>query len=157
MICERTYDTDVIRSVLTDPEIFARISESGLTDKHIVLDTQKEAWLTMSDEGLIGAICLTPLNSVCVDIHVHILEDFRDDYAMASMIETFKFFMGTDYEKITASIPECHADVCGFALKVGFKEEGLNRASYRRDGEIISQRLFGITRNEVSDFLDGAK
>ena len=55
--------------------------------------------------------------------------------------------------KVISIIPENQKKVYNFAKKVGFIDEGVNRHSYKRDGNIYDQWYLGITRNEIEDYL----
>ena len=156
MICERTHDELMIREVLDNPEISDRITEDGMTMEDVEIDTKRECWLAVHADGLVGVFCLLPMSKSSVEIHVHILKECRKEHSVSSLLEVFKFILTTSYVKVTAIIPVIYQDVIGFAKKMGFTEEGCNRKSYRKNGQLIDQYYFGITRDEIVDYLGAA-
>ena len=55
------------------------------------------------------------------------------------------------YKKVIVFIPIINKNVKMFALRIGFKEEGLNRQSYIKNGDIIDQWLMGMTQKEIKE------
>jgi RimJ/RimL family protein N-acetyltransferase len=96
------------------------------------------------------------VNGVTVLIHPHVLPEVRSKYARESCLAALKWIYDNapKYVKITALIPVIHKNVKLFAKRIGFKEEGINRKSYLKDGKVIDQWLLGITRSELGDVLN---
>ena len=56
--------------------------------------------------------------------------------------------------KFTTQICVCYPEVYNFALKhFGSKNEGLNRASFLKNGQYQDQYMLGATRQEFKAFL----
>ena len=157
MIAERTYEVSLIRDILMEPEIHARITD----DSHAQLDidVDAESWVKMVvDDEIIGVYCLHPLNRWTLQIHAHVLAQYRDKHALDTGKAILKWFLEhTDYLKIVAEIPVCFPDVLKFTQKFGFKVEGCNRQSLMKDNKLIDQVWLGITRDEVESYFRSAK
>lgn len=164
MIAERTYEVSLIRDILMDPDIFGRITD----DSHarLEIDPQKECWVAMKlgtatdrnvfapHSDIAGVYCLHSLNAWTMQIHAHVLPQFREEYAMATGRAILKWFLEhTEYLKVVAEIPTCFPDVLKFTKKFGFKEEGCNRQSLMKDGELVDQVWLGITRSEIEELF----
>ena len=153
MIASRTYDTKLVRSILLDPEINARVTDDS--NAKLKINTKKQCWVKMEVDGeLIGVWCLHPLNRWTVRIHAHVLAEYRDKHAMDTCRAILQWFLDNcDYLKIVAEIPDCYPDVIKFAQKNGFQIEGCNRESVMKSGKLIDQTLLGITRAEIEGGL----
>lgn len=157
MSLDRTNDIELIKSILSDEEIFDRISEDGMTMDDIKIDPKKECWLAAyANEHLIGVFVLAPTNSRCIEIHVHILKEFRS-YAVEATLKVYEFILTTKYLKLIAKIPDIYKDVIGFSEKMGMKKEGVNRKSYLKNNQLLDQIYLGITTEEISSHLVGAQ
>ena len=73
---------------------------------------------------------------------------------MKAAREMWKWFLsGTninkDFVKVTTSVPVIWPRVKKFSEINGFREEGLNRMSYKKNGIIMDQWMLGITTQEI--------
>lgn len=158
-ICE---DREYIASVLTDEEMWERISDDTQYVEDFLVDSIKANWMFIkftTADGPIGVYCLHPLNGTTWKIHAHILEPFREKYAVEAgkaMMEWMAMNLPQSVLKINAEIPVIFKDVYKFALKHGFQDEGINRKSFRIHGEIVDQYRLGITREELYSWVQSA-
>jgi RimJ/RimL family protein N-acetyltransferase len=157
VIAERTFDKDVIASIMTTPDIWDTIAEDGSNIDDFSADCDGECWVLMTvDNDVIGAYNLHPHNSVTLEIHAHVLPEYRNAYSGDTGTAILQWFLDNSpnkYEKIIAQIPVIYDNVKRFTCSFGFQEEGVNRLSYKKNGNIIDQWLLGITRTEIEDFL----
>lgn len=152
MIVERTYDEELVRNMLF--HFLDRISEDNA---ELEINVNKEAWILMSENDQnIGIYCLHPLNSVTLQIHAHVLPEFRR-FAYQTGVEILTWFLdNVKYDKIVAEIPKLYPDVYYFTKKFGFQDEGINRQSHKKYGKLHDTWYLGITRSEVKEFLSGS-
>ncbi len=151
-------DIPTILSVLTDPDIFATISEDGIKPEDLKIDVDSQCWLAMvSSSKFLGLYNLKPLSGVCLDIHAHVLPEFRKEHSKETGRAALQWIYANapKYHKVEARIPVCYKNVRDFTCSFGFKEEGLSRLSYRKNGMLHDQYLLGITRGEIEAFLNG--
>lgn len=150
MMAIRTTDELLVREILENPTIKEAICEDGCDG--INIDVVGEAWvLIIVDDDVIGTYNLHPHNSITCEIHAHILPEFRKQYSMESGKCILKWLLefAPMYKKLIAQVPECHQNVVNFCLAQGFKQEGVNRLSYQKNGKIINQVMLGMTKQEI--------
>ena len=113
-----------------------------------------ECWLLMNNESDIVALYnLHGVNGVTVQIHAHVLPEYRKECSKETGKAALDYIIeNTGYYKIIATVPVIYNNVKRFCESFGFKEEGINRLSYQKNGEIIDQWQLGITRGE---YLNG--
>ena len=158
MNLEPIKDMEVVKSILTDSEMWARIKEDdNELEAFEVPDNDELLWLGIyTDDGLAGMFFIHNLNLSTIQLHAHILEPYREKYAKEAgklVITYFAHVMSDRINKLVAEIPVCYPDVYHFSLKNGLKDEGINRASILKDGEFMDQHRLGITKQEAIEWL----
>lgn len=153
------HDTSFIRSVLTDEEMWKRISEDDQQRDAFDLADVNDDW-TFSEfltvDGPIGLFVLHPMNQTTVMVHIHILEQFRALYAAAAgraLMEWMHCHLSERVCKVVAEIPVVFQDVYHYTKNHGFLDEGCNRKSILIDGELVDQKYLGITREEIGEWV----
>lgn len=152
---KKAESVEEVDKILRDPELFDRISEDDVKDYETPFDGHQRYMMIMKDDLAIGVWNLYPLNSVTLNIHCNMLKDYRE-YNEEAGVLLFTWFLADcpkQYQKLNTEIPTIYASVYHYAKKFGFKDEGINRKSIKKSGELIDQWRLGITRNEVNDFL----
>ena len=148
---------DVIRAVLDHPEIFDVISEDDAVEYEV--NTTKDCFLTLWVTGkLAGLYILSPVSSVELDIHAHILPAYREEYARSLtrlMYEWLLEHSDIRFQKVTASVPAIYPNVMRFCGEFGMVCEGQNRKAWRKNGALHDKFSYGITREEIKAFLIG--
>ena len=152
----RTYDPDLVRSVMMRPEIWATAAEDGQLAEDHIANVDDTCWLAMWAEGqLIGLYNLHAHNSVTVEIHAHVLPDYRKRFSHDTGVAALQWLMenAAQYKKVVAQVPVIYENVKKFTCSFGFKVEGVNRLSYEKNGELVDQWLLGITQSELEEFF----
>ena len=153
MIAERTFDVDLIKSVLFNDVIWNACAEDGQSKDDLEIDADKNCFVAIhAKQEVIGIYILHPHNSATLEIHAHILPEHRKEHAIASgqsILQWFKLNAPDNYQKLLAQIPVIHPNVRDFCLKQGFKMEGLLTKSYWKNGELCSQWLMGLSRGDI--------
>ena len=157
MKLERTFNIDDVKSVIFQPDIFKTIAEDGQTESDVKIDIKGDCWVAVRvNETIVGVYLLHPHNSITLEIHAHILPEFRKKHSIQSGRKVLEWFVNNcDYLKLIAQVPDIYENVKQFCLANNFKVEGVNRKSYKKDGEVMDSTLLGITRDEIKGFLDG--
>lgn len=161
MRIERTFDEQVVKSVMLHPAIWATVAEETQDPEKWEPEMVADCWLQIVCDGkLIGLYNIHAHNSVTLEIHAQVLPEYRSEYAKESSRQVLQWILDSEdaagYEKVIAQIPTLYPQVKHFTLNAGFQEEGLNRLSYRKDGKLYDQWLLGITRQEIKAFLGDA-
>lgn len=152
---ERTFDADIVRAVMLHPALWATVAEDGQHPEDFAPELMSECWLLVSDGPyVVGVYHIHAHNAVTVEIHAQILPKKRKDHSKESARKALKWILeNTTYHKVIAQIPTIYPNVKHFTLNSGFQEEGINRESYIKNGEVCDQWLLGITRPEIEAFL----
>lgn len=157
MIVERTHNQEFVKCFITLPEIFDSVSEDGQAPKDFSPDVNNDYWLVVSEgDEIIGLYFLHALNSVTLMIHAQILTRYRKEHSRAAGTEVYKWMtenLPFTYQKFVTSVPVIYQNVIKYVKYFGFKHEGTNRKSYLKGGEIIDMENYGITRDEVEEYL----
>lgn len=155
---ERSYDIEEINSVFTHPDIWATIAEDNQQPESFLPDAVRDVYMGVYvDGGLIGFYAFKVLSSAELDIHAQILPQHRKKHALASgraILEWFYNHAPTRFVKLTAQVPFKYPNVKNFCESVGLKVEGINKQSYRKDGQIFDKWHLGITREEVGKLYE---
>lgn len=150
-----TEDMEVVRQVMLIPEIWDRAAEDGISQEDFYpgFDSLSHWLLCKEEDKIIGIILLHHDNSTTLKLHPYLR---REHYSLGrEMMKSFyKWFIeNTSIHKLIVSMPENQKKTYNFAKKVGFKDEGFNRESYLKNGEIYGQYNLGITRKEVEQWV----
>ena len=150
VIC-RTTDKELIKSIVTLPDLWATVAEDGQEPCTWEPD-MGIAWLVAQDDDgqVMGLYSLIPNNCVTLEIHPYILPLYRGKKAYQSGREVLAWIgLTTSYSKVVCQIPVIYKNVKLFAMRCGFKQEGINRLSYLKNGKIVDQWRLGVVLNEI--------
>lgn len=152
---KRAETVEEVDLILRDPELFARISEDGIEGYVTPFDGHQRYIMIMNGDEAIGVWNLYPINSVTLNIHCNILETHREHGRIAGGL-LFDWFVNEcpdQYQKLNAEIPMTYPEVYHFTKNFGFQDEGINRLSISKNGQLVDQWRLGITRREVADLI----
>ena len=149
MIVERTFDVDLIESVLLRPEIKAVISEDGVDE--FKPNVNDDIWLVMSDGDVIAVYHLQRLNGIMLQIHANVLPEHRKQHAKETGQKALDWIVENlpEIHKVVAFIPALYPNVRDFTASFGFKIEGVLTQSHLKNGVLHDQWILGITRPEI--------
>ncbi len=152
IVAKRTRDVGFIRSIVG--ELWDTVAEDGQLFEEWEPKANSECWLNISDTAV---YCLNAENSTTLLMHAHVSKSAR------AYSRTFSVAIGhavwvwvlenSDYQKFNCAIPVIYPNVKAYVEKMGMIEEGVNRKSYCKNGEIVDQWLMGITRDELEEFM----
>ena len=155
----RTYDRQLIERVLSTPCIAEAISEDGAEVSEMAIEVQGELWVNVWDRlgNTVAIYNLHMHNSVTVEIHAHVLPEYRKEHSYATGMVVLAWFRDNypDFKKIIAQIPANCGNVVSFIERFGFRQEGVNRLSYLKNGVLMDQLWYGMTYEELRRLLDG--
>ncbi len=142
-----------------DQELFERVAEDHMSREGFVLPTKKnEAYfMILDDDQPIGFWVIYPQNGTSLGIHCNIMKQHRKrgKKAAKAVLQWFIDECPDKYLKLNAEIPTCYPEVYHFTKGFGFVDEGINRKSIMKKGELLDQWRLGITRKEVDQVLRG--
>jgi len=153
LILEPTTDQALIKEVISDPGIWDRMAEDGVDKEGFWPSVDDNtSWLLCIDDGDICGIILAHIETGCsISIHPYLKREHRRKGRdmMTALFKRFIEHTPAVFVKLNAVVPDCYKSTQNFAKRVGFKEEGISRCSYRKDGEVFDRRFYGITRKEI--------
>lgn len=141
--------------VLKNDELFDRISEEGqqIEDFIIPFDDQNVYMMVYWDDCAIGLYHLHPHNHTTLNVHCNFLKKHRDHAKEAGKLLYEWLIDECDFEKFITEVPFIYPEVYHYAKNFGFKDEGINRQSIKKQGQYVDQWRIGITKNEVKLWL----
>lgn len=142
LIPQRTLDVGLCMDVMH--AMWDEISEDGVDE--FFPDVINEHWVQMEEIGLYR---LHQLNAVTYQIHAFILPEHRDK-AKESGVAILKWCLDNlDFNKLIAEIPMKYPNVYHFTKHQRFKDEGINRGSFLKDGKIWDTWRLGLLKEEI--------
>ena len=151
-----TNDMILVRNIITKPEIWEHSVEDSVSLNDFYPETSATAyWLICEVENVtVGVISVHYENKTSVKIHPCLLSGYRS-HSRRMIIELFKWLvkMGGEMQKVNISITKTRRIVYNLAKNVGFKDEGVNRMSFTKNGKTHDQWLLGLTRKEIRGML----
>ena len=159
MILKQINDPELIKSIITDPELWERLKEDGLkAENYEPLMTENAMYLGVYvGDLLIGVFSYHKQNSSTINIHANILQKYRKQYAKEAgrlAITYFAYDTHDTIQKLIAEIPVIYKDVYHFSLNNGLIKEGINRKSILKNGELVDTYMLGITKQEAISLQD---
>lgn len=153
LIVEKTTDLNLVKELITRPEIWERAAEDGLNpDEYFPSYNDMTAWLVCKEgKENIGIMLIHIDTSISAILHPYLIKAGKGQ----KMIKAFYrwFLDNTPLLKINVAIPELYKEVIAFSKSMGFKDEGFNRSSYMKDGKVYGQINMGIERDEIVERL----
>lgn len=147
---------DELSSILKDPYIWEQLTESDISPNDFYPEMKPTSfWLIARTDEICGVVLVLAENSITTLIHPYMLEKHKGQgfYMIKAFLEWYLRNAKAEANKVNAKIPSFNKVGRKIALKVGFKDEGIDRQSYLRDGELYDQYLLGITRDEIKEVL----
>jgi len=145
---ERTFDTDLIRSIISTPRLKARIGDATVED----FDPQNQENLyyisCVLDGSVVGFVLFHPFNSLaCCQGHINFLPKFWGGalHELTRMAIDW-MFEHTQFIKIVALIPDYYPLVLKHALAAGMKKEGYLINSVISNGKPDNMTLVGVDK-----------
>ena len=145
-------DKDILNRIVSHPDVYPHIiddyADNSLVDQYGEL-LLKAGFPIISDcEGI--AFILMPRSHTVFDVHTIILPESRGRKAIDTAKEIARFvFENTTCKKINSEIRVGDRATMLFALRVGFKKQGINTKSFLLNGELLDQYVVGLERSQI--------
>lgn len=147
----RTHDMELVASIVRHPAIWPHVHDDGTPDDWAPTDHDGFYWMLVTlDDGRPGGVFLVhALTSFCREMHTCLLPTMwgRESAGAAQMLLDWAF-CETDCQKMVTNVPAYNRLALRFAKAGGMMQEGINRASFMRNGMLIDQIMLGITKQE---------
>ena len=148
---EQTDDRELAARVITDPEMWGRVSEDGQKREAFAAADIPEDWIIVAvrtPHGTAGVYLLHEPEPGIWQLHANILEPFRSRYAAesgAAIMAWMDEHLPGSAEVAMAVIPVTYPDVMAFAERHGFTDIGETTPTTKH-GEEVENRLMMVPR-----------
>lgn len=148
---ERTFDEELIRNIVTHDSIWEWVSDDGaIKENYKVQLGDGLVWLAViDDEEVIGAFFLHQINYITWQVHVCMLPKAYGRKALKAASLMLEWIFGNSMcMKVVAHIQVKNIKAISYAKRIGFIEEGVCKNSILKNGELVDQKMFGLTKEE---------
>lgn len=150
MKVERTHNMALVAAIMGHPAIWPHIHEDGTLAPEPV-DHEGFHWMLVTDDDNqpAGVFLVHARSAACFEMHTCLMPRIwgRKAAAAAQLLLAWAF-TETVCQKMVTNVPGYNRVALRFAEAGGMQREGINRASFLRDGELIDQVMLGITKQE---------
>ena len=145
---ERTYDTELVRLILSTTRLRMRISDVPVEAFDPENQHDIHYLVCRNGETVKGLVVFHTFNSfACCQGHVNYLPQYWGEPLYEyTKIAIEWMFDNTDYIKIVALIPDYYRFVLKHALAAGMKKEGYIANSVISNGKVDNMTLVGIDK-----------
>jgi RimJ/RimL family protein N-acetyltransferase len=154
---KRSFDYELIGSILTHPKIYPHISDDGSPPAAEYRPIESEAvWyiVVRDEEEVLGLWMLHPHNSICWEIHTALLPNAWGERGQrAARLLPEWIWKNTLCRRVMTNVPDNNRLALRFAREAGMTEFGVNSASFLKNGKLWDQVLLGISPRSHEEAL----
>ncbi|MEW5709849.1 MAG: GNAT family N-acetyltransferase [Pseudomonadota bacterium] len=150
---ERTFDAELVRKILTHPQIYPHVSDDGspppeeFDPRESVRNDAMYFLVPMAAERPAGLYVIYPHNSIMYEVHACILPEYRGAAAREAARAMVQWvFAHTPCRKLIALVPAFNRLAHQYARRVGFMDVGVITRSYLKAGVLYDQHLLAIEK-----------
>lgn len=149
-VLTRTHDMALVERLVRHPAVWPHLLDDSTPQDWAPADNDAVYWMLVSVGGEpCGVFLVHPLNSHCFEMHTCLLPVmWGQRAARAAQLLLEWAFTKTPCRKMVTHVPVYNRIALRFALAGGMQQEGVNRKSFARNGEMIDQIALGITKEE---------
>ena len=152
MILGRTHDMALVASIMRNPAIWPHVHDDGTPLDWAPTDHESFYWMLVTlDSGAVGGVFLVhQVNSFCHEMHTCLLPEVwgQQAYEAGQKLAAW-VFSELNCQKLITAVPAYNRLALRFAKRGGMQQEGINRASFMRNGVMVDQIMLGITKEEL--------
>ena len=159
---ERTHDLELVRSILTHPRIFDKISDDYSPPASEYRPVESEAvWYVIARDvqeagtDTLGLWMFVPQNGVCWEVHTALLPVAWGDIGLEAARELPAWIWAhTPCRRIVTNVPVSNRLALHFAMRAGMRVYGVNEKSWQKDGQLWDQVCLGISERPSRSRID---
>jgi hypothetical protein len=151
VILERTKDLELIKAFMMQPEIFRVASEDSASAEQEFTAHDREIWMfAIKDSVAVGIVHSHLENGTTAWFHPYIMKSHKKDYLILIKVflQWFDKYFPIEVQKLNAHVPTYAKQAYKATINAGFKDEGLNRLSFMKNGKLWNRHLVGYIRGE---------
>jgi RimJ/RimL family protein N-acetyltransferase len=142
-----TTDQQFIADCVTHELVWDKLVDDGSPPKELYFPPmQGVTWLRA---GEYGVFALHKLNHITSEAHTILLPTARGKSVEIGKSALKFAFENCDVKRIVTNVPEYNVLALRLALKVGFKEIGVNAKSFQKNGILYDQIFLGISKEDI--------
>lgn len=147
MILEITTDNDLVKSIMTDSDIWDKIEVDNIKSDDLIVNLPKNMMaLTAKVKDVIG-IHLFKEDSDRVVYHPMLLKPFRKEFGREFFDKGIKWlFDNTSFNFIDVEIPATHKSTINLARHLNFKDSGIKKDGVFHKGQFLDLQLLRLER-----------
>lgn len=139
-------DLDLINRVILDAAVNDDISDDATKNHELQhLPHAFECLGIYQDEEIRGLFMLVPHNAVTAEIHTCLLLRGKEAFQAGQLLLDYLF---SNYQKAISYTPSTNKKALFYALRLGFKKEGVLTQSFLKNGMLVDQVVVGLTKGE---------
>jgi RimJ/RimL family protein N-acetyltransferase len=151
-------DADSIEAICRDSDVFPWLCDDATNnpdamDYKPLLAIPQVCFVLVSEDGEdIGAFMFVPYNSISYELHTAFLPGHRGRKVIEAALLTMEYlFTQTPCRKVMTRIPENNRRAVVMARMCGMSQEGLDRKSFLKGGQLLDQHVFGLCLDDARE------
>lgn len=152
MTFERTADLDLMKRIITNPEVWPYVSDDSSGEpEDFQVPSGPRIWhmLVTDREALLGAFMFVPRSGICWEVHTLMLPGHGARRAAQAAQEMAQWiWKNTPCLRIITEVPTFNPLALMFAVRAGMKQFGRNERCIMKFGERYDEILLGLNRPE---------
>ena len=149
----RTFDPELIRSIITNRWVYRHVSDDGSPNandfKPFIDDSIIYLAVPGVDSEAAGIFMLHQHNLVCFEVHTCMTPKAWGLIAREAAQEVIEWmFNNTTCERIITNVPSLNKVASRFAIDCGMVKFGVNEKSFLKDGVLFDQIMYGISKGD---------
>ncbi len=150
MILELTKDQDLIKSVMTDDEMWELIHVDGDNRDDFMAIVPTNMLVLSAIVGNVIGLHLFLQKPEGVMYHPMLLKPFRKEFGREFMKKGLDWiFENTATEQLFAEIPISHISTINLAKHLNFKEVGIKKDSRKKDGKMLDLKRLRLDKGDL--------
>ena len=147
MILEITQDTNLIRDIMTNEEIWEKIREDGYSRENFnPVIPANVTILAVRIQKVIGLHRFTQYKDRVL-FHPVLLKQYRKEFGREFFDKGLDWFFGnTDFNALEAEIPATHKATINLAKHLNFKEIGTIQNGVKKDNKTIDLKVLRLEK-----------
>lgn len=149
----RTKDLGLIRSIITNPAIYGRMSDDFAPppDQYQPIENEEMVYVAVEVAGVTQGIwAFIPHNRIMYEAHTCLLPAAWGAVAsVAAKLMAEWMWRETQCRRLITSVPEFNRTALRFARSAGMTEWGRNPMSYQKHGRLYDQIMLGMSKPEA--------
>lgn len=146
----RTYDTQLIREIITNPAIYGRMADDYAPprEEYEPASPDVAAYVQAEVDGTVkGLWMLVPQSQTLWEVHTALLPEIWGMTArLAAPMLLDWVWSNTVCQRLFTVIPQCARATRKFAMNAGMTECGKHERAYMKDGELQDLIIMGLNR-----------